>query len=56
MQKGGKGDITIIFIILSHAHNDDGKVLAAGQEAEGRAVERAGGKYFRAQVASSSLS
>ena len=26
------------------------KALAAGQEAEGRAVERAGGKYFRAQV------
>ena len=25
------------------------KVLAAGQEAEGRAVERAGGKYCRAQ-------
>jgi len=27
----------------------EAKVLAAGQEAEGRAVERAGGKYFRAQ-------
>merc|ERR1712130_911342 len=27
----------------------EAKVLAAGQDAEGRAVERAGGKYFRAQ-------